>query len=78
MRNYTLKSAYYSRMRGVEKTKLFFINMLFPQYTKWELYQMKNINGQVYNVFTQTNKLTGKLRYKQSKAKFTNKLIRHQ
>ena len=54
------------------------MNLLFPQYTKWELYQMKNINGQVYNVYIQTNKLTGKVRYKKSKAKFVNKLIRHQ
>jgi len=77
MRNYTLHSAYYSKSRGVEKTKLYLMNMLFPQYTQWELYQMKNIDGQVYNVYTQTNKLTGKVRYKKSKAKFTNKLIRH-
>ena len=78
MGNYTLQSAYYSKSRGIEKTKLIFMNMLFPQYTEWELYQMKNINGRVYNVYAQTNKLTGKVRYKKSKAKFVNKLIRHQ
>jgi hypothetical protein len=78
MRNYTLQSAYSSKSQGIEKTKLIFMNLFFPQYTEWELYQMKNINGRVYNVYAQTNKLTGKVRYKKSKAKFVNKLIRHQ
>lgn len=76
MKNHSLHTAY-SKSRGVEKTKLYLINMLFPTYTDWELYQMKNIDGQVYNVYVQTNKLTGKVRYKKTKARFTNKLIRH-
>lgn len=78
MNNYLLQSGCTAKARNIGKTKITLMNMFFPPYTEWELFQMKNIGGQVYNVYAQTNKLTGKVRFKKSKAKFVNRLIRHQ
>ncbi len=78
MKNHNLYYAYYSKFRGLKKIKLFLMNLFLPRYTNWELYQMKNIGGRVYNIYAKTNELTGKMRYKKSRAKVKNKLFRHQ